>query len=96
MPDWGIQPSLPIFSAGDPDPSRRPASTVDGLDGFLVGDVVKVEGLRGSFRCRAFFLDGSVPSVEVFGPLLDGRPGARVPAVRTFPVPRLRRVGRRR
>lgn len=95
MPNWDMQPSLPLFSSGEPDAAGRPAA-VDGLDGFLVGDVVKVDGLRGSFRCRAFFLEGSAPSAEVFGPLLDGRPGARVPAVRTFPVTRLRPAKRRR
>jgi hypothetical protein len=103
-----VQPSLPLFS-GDGS-GRRPGSKrsgkptqpvaepthdrVDGVDGFLVGDEVKVAGLRGRFRCKAFFLDGATPSAEVFGPLLDGRAGARVPAVRTFPVDRLRSARR--
>lgn len=99
-----MQPSLPLFSGdgsnhgGKGRGSRRArpapapsADRVDGVDGFLVGDEVKVSGLRGRFRCRAFFLDGDAPTVEVFGPLLDGRAAARVPAVRTFPVERLRR-----
>ena len=90
-----MQPSLPLFSSGDGDPSAR-RQQVDGLDGFLVGDVVKVAGLRGTFRCKAFFVDGEVPSAEVFGPLLDGRQAARVPAVRTFPLDRLLAPKRRR
>ncbi|MHB1444430.1 MAG: hypothetical protein ACYCTI_12560 [Acidimicrobiales bacterium] len=101
-----MQPSLPLFS-GDGRPPKRGAKgtaavsagpvhdRVDGLDGFLVGDEVRVDGLRGRFRCKAFFLDGPVPTAEVFGPLLDGRAGARVPAVRSFPVGRLRRAPRR-
>ena len=101
-----MQPSLPLFSGDGSNPggkgkgrgarrAQAPAGSasdrVDGVDGFLVGDEVKVSGLRGKFRCRAFFLDGETPTVEVFGPLLDGRAAARVPAVRTFPVQRLRR-----
>ncbi|HVA41965.1 MAG TPA: hypothetical protein VNF50_00615 [Acidimicrobiales bacterium] len=101
-----MQPSLPLFSGDGRPPKRRAKGTapapagpvhdrVDGLDGFLVGDEVRVDGLRGRFRCKAFFLDGAVPIAEVFGPLLDGRAGARVPAVRSFPVDRLRRAPRR-
>jgi hypothetical protein len=95
-----VQPSLPLFTAGAAgaaEPSSGPVGReqVDGLDGFLVGDVVKVAGLRGTFRCKAFFLAGEVPSAEVFGPLLDGRKAAKVPAVRTFPLARLQ-PGRRR
>lgn len=100
-----VQPSLPLFSGDGSNRDRKgtrrsqPAPTpvtyrvdrVDGVDGFLIGDEVKVSGLRGKFRCRAFFLDGETPTAEVFGPLLDGRAAARVPAVRTFPVERLRR-----
>ena len=99
-----VQPSLPLFSGDGSNQGRKgkgarrnppvppPLSDrVDGVDGFLVGDEVKVSGLRGKFRCRAFFLDGETPTAEVFGPLLDGRAAARVPAVRTFPVERLRR-----
>lgn len=101
-----MQPSLPLFSGdgsnrgrkgtakgtqrSQPDPTPV-TDRVDGVDGFLIGDEVKVSGLRGRFRCRAFFLDGETPTAEVFGPLLDGRAAARVPAVRTFPVERLRR-----
>ena len=88
-----MQPSLPLFTAGTA-PGRR--EQVDGLEGFLVGDVVKVTGLRGTFRCKAFFLEGDVPSAEVFGPLLDGRKAAKVPAVRTFPLDRLQAGKRRR
>ena len=86
-----MQPSLPLFSSGTNDACGRRLH-FDGLDGFLVGDVVKVAGLRGGFRCRAFFVDGALATAEVFGPLLDGRRGARVPAVRTFPLERLRPV----
>lgn len=104
-----MQPSLPLFSSEPVKKKRKKAAAgsqpmdrdgkaekVDGLGGFLVGDVVRVDGLRGRFRCRAFFIDGDTPSAEVFGPLLDGRAAARVPAVRTFPLERLRRPARKR
>ena len=56
-------------------PPRAPGQLDLGLDvpyGFRAGDLVRVDGLRGTFRFVAVKRDRGGPVADVYGPLPSG------------------------
>ncbi|HEX5268401.1 MAG TPA: hypothetical protein VFW24_16655 [Acidimicrobiales bacterium] len=59
----------------DDRPPQEPGQLDFGLEvpyGFRAGELVKVEGLRGSFRFVAVKRDRGGPVADVYGPLPSG------------------------